>query len=131
MPACDRALPWFHGTPLDLTVLRSGSSVTQNRGLARVFSFKPTVVSISDGGEIMHNGQRSGILYRLAGPIADKDMVPHARSAMPAGLEWVTTRELFIEMVTRTEVRPDELLTDQDIARLVGSAPKLSPPDDG
>ena len=130
MTTWDRGRARFHGTPLDLAVLKAGSSVTQHRDLARVFSHKPTVVSISDDGEMMHNGQRPGILYRLANPIAEDDVEPHPRSAMPSGLEWVTTRDLSLVMIESTEVRPGELLTDLDTARLMRSHPELATPDE-
>ena len=43
---CDEA--WYHGSPLELALLRPGSTVTQDRRLAEVFSHKPAVVSVSD-----------------------------------------------------------------------------------
>jgi len=37
----DYSKPWYHGSPLKLDVLRAGSTMTQWRDLARVFSHKP------------------------------------------------------------------------------------------
>ena len=119
----DSSRPWYHGSPFRFDTLRSGSTVTQNRDLARIFSHKPSIVSITDEAEIRHNGQRPGFLYRLAGPIAGDDLVPHPNSSMPAGLEWLTARDLPLKTVTHTEARPDELLTDEDVARLRSSGP--------
>ena len=47
---------WFHGSPLALTVLRKGSTITQDRRLAEVFSHKPAFVSVDDDGTIKHDG---------------------------------------------------------------------------
>jgi hypothetical protein len=62
----DFTKPWYHGSPKVLDVLRAGSIITQDRELARVFSHKPTLVSVDDAGEmrqIKHNGTEAGFLY--------------------------------------------------------------------
>jgi hypothetical protein len=43
----DPAQIWYHGSPLELTTLHEGSTITQKRELARIFSHKPTRVSVS------------------------------------------------------------------------------------
>jgi hypothetical protein len=122
MPEWDPSRTWYHGSPLTLSVLRAGSTVTQDRGLARVFSHRPTIVCIEDDGRIRHSGQQPGILYRLVGPLADPDLVPHPNSTMADGLEWLTTRDLEVSRIERTVLRPEELLSEEDVARLVGRA---------
>ena len=46
---------WYHGSPYELTTIRKGSTITPNIDLARVFSHKPSCVSIEDNELIKHN----------------------------------------------------------------------------
>ena len=78
---------WYHGSPFELTTLREGSTITQDRNLARVFSHKPTLVSVSDDGKIQHSGTVSGFLYLIAEDIQPDDVYPHPTSSMEAGKE--------------------------------------------
>jgi hypothetical protein len=113
---------WFHGSPLRLDLLRAGSTITPLRDLARVFSHKPPVVSIDDSqGKLilLHNGSQPGWLYRVV-EVTPEDVYPHPRSSMPAGMEWLTKVDLRLELIGPTEPRPDEYLSDEDIARLRG-----------
>jgi hypothetical protein len=109
---------WYHGSPLKLEVLRAGSTITQWRDLARVFSHKPAVVSISDDRRIQHNGSRPGYLYEIAEPLAAEDVTPHPRTTMGPGDEWLTQRELRLRLVGETTVRTEEFLSDEVIALL-------------
>jgi hypothetical protein len=86
--------PWFHGSPFELDSLRVGSTITQDRHLAEVFSHKPTLVSAEDDGSIRHNGIAPGYLYLVAESLQPSDVIPHPRTTMPPGWEWLTTREL-------------------------------------
>ena len=107
---------WYHGSPLQLTVLRAGSTITRNRDLARVFSHKPPLVSIVDDGALQHTGTRPGYLYRIDEPLGPEDVTPHPRTTMPAGLEWLTRRELRLSLIGPTEVREKEFLTEEQVA---------------
>jgi len=111
----DYSKPWYHGSPLRLDVLRTGSTMTQWRDLARVFSHKPLIVSISDGREIQHNGTRPGYLYEVAEPVAAEDVELHPRTTMGPGDEWLTHRELRLRLIGETTVRSEEFLSDADI----------------
>ena len=52
----DMRKPWYHGTPLELDILREGSTITQWRELAEAFSTKPTLLGYEYiFGEITHN----------------------------------------------------------------------------
>ncbi|MCU0521645.1 MAG: beta-galactosidase trimerization domain-containing protein [Anaerolineae bacterium] len=113
--AIDVNEPWYHGSPLMLEVLRAGSTITHVRDLARVFSHKPPLVSISDNGKIQHNGTQPGYLYEVADPVAADDVYPHPRTTMRPGDEWLTNRDLKLRLVEATELRPDELLSEDDI----------------
>ena len=84
---------WYHGSPAELIVLRSGSTITRDRHLAEVFSHKPQIVSIDDDGRIRHSGTQPGYLYRIAETVAPDDVYPHPNSSMAPGLEWLTRRE--------------------------------------
>ena len=109
---------WYHGSPLQLTVLRAGSTITRNRDLARVFSHKPPLVSIGDDGTLQHTGTTPGYLYRIDEPLGPGDVTPHPRTTMPAGLEWLTRRELRLALIGPTEVREKEFLTEEQVAEL-------------
>lgn len=115
----DYDLPWYHGSPLELTVLREGSTITQNRDLARVFSHKPGIVSFGeDGALIGHSGTQLGFLYRVVGPLTAAYVYPHPTSVMHPGEEWLTKGELALELIGPTVVREGEKLSAEDERRL-------------
>ena len=57
----DPTQPWYHGSPFELKTIRKGSTITQKRELARIFSHKPAVASMEDDGSIKHNGTQPGL----------------------------------------------------------------------
>lgn len=109
---------WYHGSPVQLTVLRAGSTITQKRELARIFSHKPPIVVIDDDGSIRHNGTQPGYLYVIAEDVLPGDVTPHPRTTMGPGDEWLITRELRVTLVGTTQPRPEESLSEADIAAL-------------
>ena len=118
MESWDYAQPWYHGSPLELRVLREGSTITQDRHLATVFSHKPTVVSMEDDGRLRHNGTQPGFLYRIAEPVTAEDVIPHPRTTMKPGDEWLTSRPLRLALIGTTAPLAEERLMDEDIAAL-------------
>lgn len=78
---------WYHGSPLQLHILRKASTITQKRELARIFSHKPTIVSVSDNGQIKHNGTTPGYLYVIVDQVHPRDVVAHPHTTMEAGDE--------------------------------------------
>lgn len=114
----DPCQPWYHGSPLKLDRLRAGSTMTQWRDLARVFSHRPAVVSISDDRHIQHNGTLPGYLYEIAEPVGPEDVRPHPHTTMEPGDEWLTSRDLSLRLMGETVVRAEEFLTDEDLAAL-------------
>ncbi|MGC9349852.1 MAG: hypothetical protein ACP5JG_17060 [Anaerolineae bacterium] len=109
---------WYHGSPTELTVLQRGSTITQWRDLARVFSHKPGVVSVSDDRQIRHNGTRPGYLYVIDESVNPNDVRPHPRTTMAPGDEWLTNRELRLRRIAKTTVRPEEFLSYEEIEAL-------------
>ena len=109
---------WYHGSPLQLTTLAEGNTVTPDIHLAKVFSHKPALVSISDDGQVKHSGTAPGFLYRVAEPLEPGDVYPHPRSVMEGGKEWLTCRMLPLELLSSTEVVENESLTDEEIREL-------------
>ena len=109
---------WYHGSPRQLTLLRAGSTITRDRHLAEVFSHKPEIVSITDDGAIRHSGSHPGFLYRIAEPVGPDDVYPHPQTTMGPGLEWLTRRELGLELIGPIEVADAERLTEDEIAEL-------------
>lgn len=110
--------PWYHGSPLKLTALRVGSTITQKRDLARVFSHKPPVVAINDDGSFKHNGTQPGYLYVIDEVVQPEDVIPHPRTTMGPGDEWLIERELRVRLIGPTELRSEELLTEAEITTL-------------
>ncbi len=115
----DPCQAWYHGSPHRLSVLPSGSTITQNRKLARVFSHQPTIVSVSEDGTIRHNGTVHGFLYIVSEEVQPEDVIQHPHSTLEEGEEWLTMRELAIHLLTPTEVRPEELLIDEELTDLI------------
>jgi hypothetical protein len=109
---------WYHGSPYQLAVLREGSTITRDRHLAEVFAHKPTIVSMEDDGTIRHNGVAAGYLHRVVDPVEEHDVYPHPRSSMAPGKEWLTRRELRVELIGPVELREEERLSEQDLEAL-------------
>lgn len=109
---------WYHGSPYRLDLLRVGSTITRERHLAEIFSHKPTIVSMEDDGTIRHNGVAAGYLYRVVDCVADSEVYPHPRSSMPPGKEWLTRRELQVELIGPVELRDAERLTEEDLREI-------------
>ena len=114
----DYSHPWYHGSQQRLTVLRTGSSISQNRMIARFFSHRPQIVSQYDDGSIKHAGTTSGFLFAIDEEISAEDVYPHPHPVNESYWEWLTTRELKIRLVEETAVREEEFLTDDEIANL-------------
>lgn len=98
----NKNLPWFHGSPLELTELAPGSTITQWKELAEAFSHKPSRLEYADVfGAIGHNGILHGYLYRIDEPVnMEEDIHPHPRSSMDEGVEWITNRPLRLKRVS-------------------------------
>jgi hypothetical protein len=114
----DPARRWYHGSPFKLTTIQKGSTVTQKRQLARVFSHKPTLVSVSDDGQTKHNGTVRGYLYVIVERIGPSDVIPHPHTTMAPGDEWLTTRDLRVQLLCSTKPVPEEQFADVDISVL-------------
>jgi alpha/beta superfamily hydrolase len=117
-PSIDYVRPWFHGSPYRLSVLRRGSTITQDEELARAFSHEPTIVSITGDGNIKHDGKKSGFLYRIVEDVFPEDVQPHPHSTMQPGKEWITTRDMNVEQIGVTFLTSREILTGKEIAKL-------------
>jgi hypothetical protein len=114
----DYTQPWYHGSPVALTTLRVGSTITQRRDLARIFSHKPMIVSFEDDGRIKHNGTQPGYLYIIDEEIVPEDVEAHPRTTMGPGDEWLTHRELHLRLLGTVEPRPEELFTAEELEDL-------------
>ena len=98
----DMSRPWYHGSPLELAVLREGSSITQWKELAEAFATKPTLLEYGDFfGPITHDGMESGILYIIDEPITlDTDIYQHPKTTVDKGVEFLTRRPLKLKRIT-------------------------------
>jgi len=114
--------PWYHGSPRRLEALAAGSTITQDRELARVLSHRPAVVLVikGQGRELKHNGRfAEGFLYRLVGPLGPDDIRTPESSALDPGEEWITVRELKLELDGPTEIVDSELITKGGLKKLL------------
>jgi hypothetical protein len=109
---------WYHGSPLQLDILRVGSTITPLRHVAEVFSHKPVIVSIADDGTILHNGHQQGLLYVIDEALGDADIYPHPRTTMQPGVEWLTRRDLRLRLNGPVDLVEGELLGTEDEAAL-------------
>ena len=114
----DYSRSWYHGSQRRLTTIRAGSSITQDRAVARAFSHRPSRVSLPGNGTVKHDGTAPGYLYVVAEEVRSADVYPHPHPVNAARWEWLTTRELRVELIEQTQVRADERLTDDEIAEL-------------
>jgi hypothetical protein len=113
---------WYHGSPLKLSVLSPGSSVTQVEALARAFSHKPGRLSVEiteDGGGtrricIVHNGEMRGYLYRINVIDPARDLVRNPDYRGSPGEEMLTKRELPVEFVCEVPLREKYEYTLED-----------------
>ncbi len=122
MEGWDFGRAWYHGSPLRLERLGVGSTITQDRDLARVFSHKPSLV-LQDSNDLgtrslKHSGVVPGYLYRVVDDVGPEEVYPHPRTTMEPGQEWLTRRELRVELIEPTAVYEHERLTDQEVAEL-------------
>ena len=107
---------WYHGSPHQLSLLRAGSTITQDRKLAEVFSHKPTLVSMEDDGRIRHNGMATGYLYVIDETVRSDDVEPHPRTTMAPGNEWLTRRPLRLRLLRETQLSKGDRLGDDEVA---------------
>lgn len=120
----DYGKTWYHGSPLELKIIRKGSTITQDRDIARIFSHRPSLVSFSyDENKriIKHTGEVDGYLYCIVEDISPNDIYPHPDTVMKPGEEWLTTRELRVSLICTTQIMDEERLTDEEIAKLQNS----------
>ena len=114
----DYTLTWYHGSQQELTTLRVGSSITQNRNVAKGFSHSPSLLTQSEGGTVKHDGATPGYLYTVADEIGPDDVHPHPHPVNATRWEWLTNRELKLKLIGQTIVTDEERLTDQEIAEM-------------
>lgn len=114
----DYSKTWYHGSPQRFTALRKGSTITQERDLARVFSHRPHFVSQSDNGKILHSGETPGFLYHIAEDVGADDVYPHPHTTMSEGQEWLITRDLQVTLIGTTHVVENERLTQEQIEKV-------------
>lgn len=99
---------WWHGTPERLTTLRAGSVITRIRPLAEAYAHAPANLSLAADNTVTHDGRRAGWLYRIADAVRPDEVMPAPASAMPLSYEFISKRELRLELVKAVE--PNEPL---------------------
>ncbi|GCE09121.1 hypothetical protein [Dictyobacter aurantiacus] len=109
---------WYHGSQQEITTLRIGSSITQEKAIACAFSHRPSLISISDAGSIKHDGVVPGYLYVVSEEIDEHDVEPHPHPSNVTRWEWLTKRELHVRLVEHTYIPPEEQLTEDEIISL-------------
>ena len=96
---------WYHGSPLLIEILATGSSITRNRELAIAFSHKPSQLGVADDGTIDHDGKQNGYLYEVAEPVSLEDIYVHPKinEISPNDLwEWLTKRPFQLKLIQET-----------------------------
>lgn len=96
---------WYHGSNMEFTTLKEGSTITQWKELAEAFSHKPTQLGYEDNGEITHNGTADGYLYVIDEPIkVGIDIIQHPRTTMDANAEFLTNRPLKVRLISKLPI---------------------------
>ena len=111
-------ITWYHGSPHKLNQLDKGSTITPDKDLAKVFSHKPSIVSISDSGQIKHNGNKKGYLYIIDESIYSQDIYLHPDSTMKKGKEWLTTRKLKVRLNETVNIKQKNILSEKEINKI-------------
>ena len=114
----DYTLTWYHGSQQKLTTLSIGSSITPDKTVAKVFSHRPSMLSMSESGTVKHDGVTPGYLYTVADEIGPDDVYPHPHPVNATRWEWLTNRELKLEFIEQTVVTDEERLTGQEITEI-------------
>ena len=114
----DYSLTWYHGSQQKLTTLKVGSSITQNKIVAKAFSHRPSLLTQSRGSTVKHDGVTPGYLYTVADEIGPDDVYPHPHPINATRWEWLTNRELKLKLIEQTIVTDGERLTNQEIAEI-------------
>ncbi len=106
-------LNWFHGSPTKLEVLMAGSSITPFMEIAKAYSHKPERLELSVledteneliHVEVKHDGNMPGFIYQVM--ISDpKELRKPDENLGPLGEEKVTTQEVTLRLIGKTEVR--------------------------
>ena len=68
--------------------------------------------SLSDKLRVKHNGVTPGYLYVVSDDIGPEDVHPHPHPANADRWEWLTNRELKLELIEQT------IVTDEEIAEI-------------
>lgn len=118
MDKWDYTKSWFHGSPIILDVIVEGSTITQDRNLARIFSHKPSIVARDENGAIFHNGKNKGYLYIINETVHRSDIYPHPYTTMKPGEEWLIRKSLKVKKLENIEIRIEELLSEEEEKRL-------------
>ena len=74
--------------------------------------------SLSDKLRVKHNGVTPGYLYAVSDDIGPNDVYPHPHPANADRWEWLTNRELKLELIEQTIATDEERLTDKEIAEI-------------
>ena len=113
--------PWYHGSPFELTMLSKGSVVTPFEEVAKAFSHKPPMVSMSDDyGVVKHNGELPGFLYVISEVAMPGDVLE-----MPGtdSTHWVIQRDMEVELLGELPISDPPLLTEEELAELSKDPP--------
>ena len=99
----DMNKPWYHGSNLELEILKEGATITQWKELAKAFSTKPGRLEYDEiFSPIFHNGTEKGILYIVDEPLQmEVDIYQHPRTTMDEGVEFLTKRPLKLKRIAQ------------------------------
>ena len=106
---CRRRKSLVPRLPAEARRLRARSSITQNRDVAKAFSHRPSLMSMSqsEAGEtwsVRHDGVTPGYLYVVAEEIGSGDARPHPHPVNVSRWEWLTNRDMELRFIEETRV---------------------------
>ena len=122
MTQFDTDTPWYHGSPENLTILQKGSWITQFKEMAKAFSHKPKLISLSDDGlHVKHDGRQPGFLYMVSEAVAPED-VTYLRNT--GQTHWQTQRDLQVALVAALPIDDPPQLDEEEVAELLKDVPE-------
>lgn len=95
---------WYYGSPYKLDMIRTGSSITRNKELAKAFSHKPSGLSVDENGTIAHNGKEIGYLSVVDELLKSEDIYVHEACREENPWEWLTNRDFKFKLIERLEL---------------------------
>ena len=118
MMTYDASGKWYHGSPLKFKVLLRAAQSHKTVTWRAFFRTNQTLFRSMMMGILCTMALKPGYLYEIAETLLSlEDVIPHPRTTMRPGDEWLITRPLKVTLLCETRPDPQEFLSTEDIAK--------------